>query len=55
MRLIQTSPKGSKLYYCNDWQEYIVKPYDALKRAEAWYHTDDKQDAIGTMNAMERD
>jgi len=54
MRLISTINNSlgfkAKVYFDNEWNEYIVKYYDGkLELPEGtFYHTDDKEDAINT-------
>jgi hypothetical protein len=36
-----------------DWDEYIVIPANARNNPAAWYHTDDRQDAVDTANSIE--
>lgn len=41
--------KVAKVYKDSEWQEYIVKCYHkGVEQFNASYHTDDKDDAIGT-------
>lgn len=57
MRLISTINKSlgfsAKVYFDNEWNEYIVKYYDGkIQMPEGtFYHTDDKEDAINTAYA----
>jgi hypothetical protein len=55
MRLISTINKSigfqAKVYYNNDYSEYVVKYYDENKKImsdNTFYFTDDKNDAIDT-------
>lgn len=55
MKLISTINKSigmqAKVYYNNEFSEYVVKYYDENKHIMpegTFYYTDDKQDAIDT-------
>jgi hypothetical protein len=55
MKLISTINKSigfqAKVYYNNDYSEYVVKYYDENKKImsdNTFYFTDDKNDAIDT-------
>ena len=59
-RLEVTTPAGGKAYLqivFNDWDEYHIRPYANNGSGENYleshsYYTDDKDDAIGTAQAM---
>jgi antitoxin component YwqK of YwqJK toxin-antitoxin module len=55
MKLISTINKSigfqAKVYYNNDYNEYVVKYYDENKKImsdNTFYYTDDKDDALCT-------
>lgn len=48
-KLIHTAP-DAKVYFNADYDEFIVKPSNALKDEAQWYFTDDREDACLTAN-----
>tara|TARA_R100000750_G_scaffold61733_1_gene53445 strand:- start:597 stop:764 length:168 start_codon:yes stop_codon:yes gene_type:complete len=49
--LMGITDSGVKIYFDDDWEEYIVKP--SLDEKE-WYYTDCYNDAYATAVKMER-
>lgn len=57
-KLLQTITTGmntAKVYRDSEWNEFVVQFYQCgVKLVDASYHTDSKDDAIGTANIWSR-
>jgi hypothetical protein len=53
VRLIYKLENGTRVYWCREFEEYVVLTFDQKIEEGHGYFTDDKQDAIDTAADMD--